>query len=203
MLLAIADTADALTEPHQHHEPIYDRDQHRNRRMRRIWTTTQPGLLAALWQAVAPARTTTDDDSSNNSGFRSAPPLCVEALSRHTQIQIATVRWCWSLHIELRDTTDSNIRALVGAAGNLDSDTQHALLDELRQWRTWAAVMTGWQAPAYAPHVPCPNPDCQRADTLRVNLDRQTALCIACRTTWDRDNIGILADYIRASTEAA
>ena len=199
LLTEIADAADALTEPHQHAEPIYDYDTHRNRRMKRAYVTVQPGLLQALTDAVEPA--TKPDGEVRQAGFRSAPPLCVEAVSRLAVIQLAAVRWCWSLKLDLRDTTASNIRALVGAAGNLDSDTQTTLLDELRQWRTWAAVMSGWQSPAYSPKVNCPVDGCGKPNTLRINLTRKTAMCVDCHATWDEATIGILADYIRTTTD--
>lgn len=199
LLTDIADAADALTEPHQHAEPIYDYDRHRNRRMKRAFVTTQPGLLQALRDTIHPA--IRDENEGRPPGFRSAPPLCLEALSRLAVVELGAVRWCWSLRIQLRDTTESNIRALVGAAGNLDSDTALTLLDELRQWRTWAAVMSGWQSPAYSPAVACPVDGCGKPNALRINLARKTALCTECRATWDEATIGILADYIRTSSE--
>lgn len=197
----ITDAADALTEPHQHVEPIYDLDRHRNKRLRHVHTTIQPGLLQALWEAIEPGRAT--DDATTAGGFRSVPPLCLEALSRHTAIQIGVIRLSWSLRVDLRDTTASTIRAFVGAAPNLDTDTQTYVLGELRTWRTWCAVMTGWQSPNYAPHVPCPVAACERANGLRINLTRKTAMCVACGAIWDEDRIGVLADYIRATKEAA
>lgn len=199
LLRDIADTADALTEPHQHLEPVYDYDHHRNRRMKRVYATVQPGLLGALAEAVEPA--TKPEGEGRPAGFRSAPPLCLEAVSRLAVIQLGVIRWCWSLHIELRDTTESNLRGLVGAAGNMDPDTQTVFLDELRQWRTWCAVMTGWQSPAYAPAVPCPVDGCAQRNTLRINLARKTGMCTHCHATWDETTIGILADYIRTSTD--
>lgn len=200
LLADIADAADALTEPHQHAEPIYDYDAHRNRRMKRAYVTTQPGLLQALRDVIVPTATGGENEG-RPAGFRSAPPLCLEAVSRLAVVEIAAVRWCWSLKLELRDTTESNIRALVGAAGNLDSDTQVSLLDELRQWRTWAAVMSGWQSPAYSPKVNCPVDGCGKPNTIRINLARKSALCVECHASWDESTIGILADYIRTTTD--
>jgi hypothetical protein len=198
MLQDIADTADALTEPHQHLEPIWDYDQHRNKRMRRVFATVQPGLIRALVEAVTPA--TKPDGDVRPAGYRSAPPLCLEAVSRLAVIQIGVVGWCWSLKVDIRDTTESSLRGLVGAAPTMDSDTQATFLDELRQWRTWCAVMTGWQSPAYSPAVTCPVDQCGKPNTIRINLTRKTGMCTACHATWDEDTIGILADYIRTTT---
>ncbi len=200
MLQDIADVADALTEPHRHLEPVYDTDRHRNRRLRRVWPSSQPGLLQALWEAIEPGRAAVDKGRPAG-GYRSVPPLCLEAVSRYVSIQIGVVRLCWSLDVRLRDSTASSIRALVGAAALADSEAQAFVLGELRTWRTWCAVMTGWQTPAYAPTVPCPA--CDRANALRINLGRKTAMCIACDACWDPGTIGVLANYIRAATEAA
>src|SRR6266545_4340007 len=149
----IADVADELTDPHPHLEKIYTTTTSRHRRLTHLHKTTQPGLLTQLRDAVLPAAT---QDAPSRRGIpRSQPPLPLEALSLLVVI-------------------------VVGAAATLDSDTQAALLDELRRWRTWCAVMTGWQSPLYQPHAPCPH--CDQRGTLRVNLARQSAFCTT--KTW-------------------
>ena len=206
VLSAIAEVAEALCDPRQHHEPIYDVDRHRNKRLRRVWSTVQPGLIQQLRDAIRPGSATIDGEQfSGSAGYRSAPPLQMEAASKYMVIAIGATRWCWSLELDIRDTAEGNVRALVGAAGNMDDETGRTLLDEMRQWRTWAAVMTGWQSPLYAPHVPCPNPECGQSNSLRVNLSAKRALCNACNRVWGEDDgaIFILADYIRLATEAA
>ena len=204
----IADVADELTDPHPHLEKIYTTTTSRHRRLTHLHKTVQPGLLTQVRDAVLPAAT---QDADGHRGIpRSRPPLQLEALSLLVVIEIGAARWCWSVHLDQRDTAESNIRALVGAAATLDSDTQAALLDELRRWRTWCAVMTGWQSPLYQPHAPCPH--CDQRGTLRVNLARQSAFCTTktwspergehlwC-ATWNPATIGVLADHIRATTD--
>jgi hypothetical protein len=102
--------------------------------------------------------------------------------------------------VDLRDTPEGNIRALVGASTRMDQDTTDTLADELRTWRNTASTLTGWTSAPYRPQVPCPVPDCGRVGKLRVNLTRQSAMCLACRAVWDTDAIGILAEYIRGVT---
>jgi hypothetical protein len=202
LLSRIAETADLLTDPRPHVERSKVWDSNRNAKWR-VHKTVQPGLLAQLYESVIPGRG--ELDSRGKPGSR--PPLALEALSAHTVITIAVTRWCWSLHLDLRDTPESNIRALVGAAAILDDDTARTLYTEMRTWRRTCAVLTGWEQLWQPDKIPCPVVDCGTLNSLRVNLTTQTALCVACRASWDADDgtIGILADYISryADKEAA
>lgn len=196
-LADIAALADELTDPHRHRQPyeIWTRSRHR-KILHHV--TTQPGLLTQLRDQYEP--TAAGEPGSNPPDSR--PPLNLEAISRHTMITLAATRWCWSLRIDLRDTVESNIRALVGAAGQLDHDDQSALHAELRQWHTWAAVLTGWQTPPYRPHT-ATCPACAARGSLTIRLDTQRAYCrhVDCGATWDPTTIGLLADHIRRTTE--
>jgi hypothetical protein len=202
LLDQILDTADALTEPHMHTEPITYWDTNRHRKTRRH-TTIQPGLLAQLYQSVIPASSSTE--ASAGGTFGSRPPLAVEALSRHDQIAMAVLRWCTSMGLPTRASVESNIRALVGAVGHLDDDTTAALLTEMRQWRRWAAVLTGWENLLRPAGVPCPIVDCGKTNTLRINLTTKTGMCQACGATWSEDDggISILADHVRLQSNRA
>lgn len=197
----IAAVADELTEPHQHIERIPYWNGSRNKKIR-VHTTIQPGLLAQLHASVAdPVR-----DAEHLGGRQtpaSRPPLALEALSKHVAIVIGVTRWCWSLRLEIRDTAESNIRALVGKASELDTETRRALYDEMRLWRRWAAVMTGWESDLFEPRVACPV--CDKVGTLRVNLKAKQAFCnnIDCAAGWsDEDgSLYVLADHIRLRSE--
>lgn len=191
----IAETADALTEPHLHREPIHYWDTNRHRKLRHH-ITVLPGLLAQLYQSVIPASSSAEPHAGGVPGSR--PPLAVEALSRHDEIAMAVLRWCRQLDLEPRVSVDSNVRALVGAAGRLDGDDQKELLREMRRWRGWCSVMAGWENVFNPAGATCPRPGCGRTSTLRINLTAKTALCRACGTTWsDEDgSIGVLARHI-------
>lgn len=201
-LVDIAAIAEELCEPHQHTEQIVDRDPaDRRKRRRRIWVTTQPGLISQLKTASEGH----GDGRTEQGGSRvpgSRPPGFWEALARHSAISIDVVRWCWELNLDIRDTPEAGIRALVGAATNLDDSTARDLLAALRGWRHQAAVMTGWAHPAFAPAVNCPIVDCGRHATIRINTDRMVAWCIACDSRWDDEAgaIRTLARYIEART---
>lgn len=191
VLQEIADVAGELADGRQHTERIPFWDGQRNKKYR-THTIVLPGLLAQLYESVIPSSAEADGARSHPA---SKPPLALEALSAHSWVVTAVTRWCWSLRIDLRDTVEGNVRALVGAAANLDSDTAHSLLSEMRSWRRRCAVMTGWER-LYCPHVPCPV--CEKVGTLRVNLSVKQAFCTNadCRADWSEETIGLLGEYI-------
>ena len=197
-LTTITGLAEQLCDPRHHVERVPYWDKQRNRKHRE-WRTTQPGLLRQLHDAaIAPVQGLTEAGARPHPSSR--PPLALEALSTHTAICAYSARWCWSLKLDLRDTVEGNIRALVGAAPGLDDDEVVLLAQEMRQWQRWAAVATGWIAPLYQPHVPCPA--CQVKGKLRINLTAQAAHCRGCQTTWAADDGSIFAlgEYIQTHT---
>jgi hypothetical protein len=197
-LTTITGLADALCDPHHHVERVPYWDRNRNKKYRE-WRTTQPGLLRQLHEAaVEPVQTLAEAGARPHPASR--PPLALEALSTHAAITAYAARWCWSLKLDQRDTVEANIRALIGAAAGLDDDDLALLAQELRQWYRWASVATGWTAPAYSPHVPCPA--CEQVGKLRVNLHAQIAHCRNCQNTWagDDGSIFALGEYIAAHT---
>jgi hypothetical protein len=201
MMATLVELAEQLADPHHHHEPIVDRDQHRNRTVRRAWTTRQDGLLAQL-AAAATERTRSGDRPA---GARpvpgSRPPGDLEAMARYAAITIDVCRWCWVLRIPQRDTVEDNIRALVGAAPGLEAADLSDLLVSMRRWHHQAAVMTGWASRAFAPNVPCPQ--CDETGALRVNVDRRMAMCVRadCGAQWTPETIGVLGEYIQMATD--
>lgn len=68
-------------------------------------------------------------------------------------------------------------------------------------WWVAARCATGWETPAYAPDVPCPNMDCERWSTLRIRLTDGIGHCIECGATWQADQFSVLGDYIRWASE--
>lgn len=198
----LASLAEELCDARQHVERVWDRDKHRNKRMRRAHVTTQPGLLAQLAEAVTES-TAAPEDGGGHSVPGSRPPGAWEAMARHSAITVAAAGWCFYLEVAQRDTVEANIRALVGAASVLDANDLSALVADVRSWRHQAAVMTGWASPSFTPQVPCPIVDCGKSNTIRVNLDRQLALCTACESRWDGEDgsFAVLAAYVEGATE--
>lgn len=181
ILADIAAVAEELADAHQHRSqvPYWDHNRHRKFRTHLV---ALPGLLDQLYESVYPA--------SQEGGTRqppgSRPPLSVEALGTHTAITAYVTGWCVRSGLRSRGLVTANLRALVGAAGNLPSDDQRALLADLRRWRTWCAVMTGWERVDTYPGVPCPV--CGETGTLRVNLTSERGYC----TNQTRDEDGVL-----------
>lgn len=204
VLAEIAELADELTDSQEHIELIYGWTQNRHRKLLRKHKYTRPGLLQELRDAI---HTPTPADTDNTTTLRpipgSKPPLLLEALARLIDIETSSNRWIWLAGIPNRGRAESNIRALVGAAANMISDQQHELLQDLRRWRAWAAVMSGWALPPYQPRINCPMPDCGQHSTIRIILERKTGLCVACQTIWTEwdGTINLLAAYIKTETD--
>ncbi len=206
VLADIADLAEVLCDPHQHTERFDYWDANRHRKVGRH-VTVQDGLIHQLYESVF--RQTALD--GGHTAPASRPPLALEALSLHTVITIAVAKWCWQLRVRQRDSIEQDIRALVGKVPTVDSDTAHQLRADLRRWRSWCEVMTGWET-VFAPKgVPCPVVECGQTGTLRILLAAKRAFCRnpaqhpdgtpVCGATWDHDTIGLLADYIRQVTD--
>jgi hypothetical protein len=194
----IRDNADALTDSYLHREPIHYWDHSRHRRIRHH-ITRQPGLLAQLHNAVTP--TTTPADGQPGGGKPgSRPPLAIEALSTHDEITAAVRTWCTSIGLEIRPRVESNLRQLAAKAMSFDEPTAHLLISDLRRWRRWCLVMTGWEHVRRLRGVTCPHADCQTPDSIRVNLTTVTALCRACGQVWSEEDhtIGLLAQHATA-----
>jgi hypothetical protein len=142
-LTAITALAAELCDPHQHVEPIVDRDPaDRRHRRRRVWVTVQPGLILQLRQAAEShvgGRTERDGTSVPDS----RPPGGWEALARLNEISTAVNEWCRSLNLPIQDTQDTpegGIRALAAAAPHLDDTTAWILVQRqhvIGPWRPW------------------------------------------------------------------
>lgn len=209
LLRDILEAADALTDGRQHTERVAYFDHNRNRKFR-THKVILPGLLAQLYESVIPS-------GGGEGGPRphpgSRPPLALEALSTHTVITIAVAKWCWDLRVEMRDTVESSIRAVVAAVPLEDTPTQHRLRADLRRWRTWCAVMTGWERVDTYPAAVCPV--CGKQGSLRVNLTAERGYCtnqdpgpdgrLICGSTWSMvdGSLVVLGNHIKSSQGAA
>lgn len=195
----LRDTADALTDSYLHRETVHVWDHHRHRRTRH-WQTRQPGLLAQLHHAAHHPLNCADDGSTSSGKPGSRPPLAVEALSVHDEITGDIRRRCTALGLVLRPTVESNLRQLCAKAVSFDEPAGRALLADLRRWRRWCLVMTGWEHVRRLRNVTCP--ECHAAGTLRVNLTTATAGCTGCGAAWARDD-GNLHTLARHAAPAA
>lgn len=65
---------------------------------------------------------------------------------------------------------------------------------DVRRWWHQARIIVGWDMAAWVPNNTCPV--CDERRKLRIRLD--SALCVECRTLWTEDQLGLLAEHIRA-----
>lgn len=200
----IRDTADALTDSALHRQPIRDWDHNRNPRIR-YHETRQPGLLTQLAHAIHPTNSLTDNPTSaGKPGSR--PPLALEALSTHHEITWHAKLWCTTLGLPVTASVESNIRRLASKAMSFDEPAGRTLLADLRRWRRWCLVMTGWEKVTDLRGVTCPLITCRQPGTLRINLTTASALCRACGSTWSQDDhtLNGLIDYVeKCATKGA
>jgi hypothetical protein len=68
---------------------------------------------------------------------------------------------------------------------------------DIRRWWHQARIITGWDTPAFKPRATCPV--CDAHGSLRVKPDG--ALCVECRSLWDAQQIGLLAEHIRSENQ--
>lgn len=73
---------------------------------------------------------------------------------------------------------------------------RHHLEHDVQRWWHQARIITGWDIPAYRPYNTCPV--CEHRGGLRINVELEAGFCIECRSIWDRTQIGLLAEHIRA-----
>lgn len=197
-LATIPDAVDALTNPIQVRER-YEVWENRNRKVR-YWAHSLPSLLDQLHAAVIPGEVYVEDDGGHIRRMpQSTPPARLEAINAALIIDAGSALWVVRVGITLRESADRNLRALVGA--NTDSDTEADILRDLRRWYGMAATIAGWERPPWRPSAPCPI--CDHIGSLRVRLDRQTATCVECGEAWTPDTIGLLGEYVRGITTTA
>jgi hypothetical protein len=193
--MTIHDYVRELTTPHQHRE-------HYTLRRSGTWygqdhVTAVPALLVQL-EAATPSGAVEERD---NTGFGSRPAARLEAVDTLTRIDHEAAAWVRRLGHDDPGLTTRCVRFLGGLAADLDPKTRTQLTADLRRWWTWARIVSGWDSAAWRPDNTCPM--CGERRSLRVNLAAEAAFCVAdgCRETWDRSNIGLLADHIRAESE--
>lgn len=200
---------DELADPRQHTATSHIWV-NRNKKLRRH-ITVQPGLMTQLYEAIMPG----SGEAEGRTALSSRPPLALEAMSKHVEITAAVTWWCWELRVDLRDSVESNMRALIGAAATLDTERQKSLARDARRWRNWCAVLTGWEQVVAPRGVPCPVVECGKTGTLRINLTTKSAFCNnpdrdsdgnrICSAVWDEEDgsIAVLADYIASRAKDA
>lgn len=195
-LVSISDDVRQLVEGARHAERFEPYDEQRRRHLpSRLHWTRHPSLLDQLRAAETAGQGSSDGPMTG--GYESRPTARLEALDRLHAIDQAVDDWLVrKLHTYgQRTTLEENLRALVGAAGDLDALGRTALAREVCRWLTWARVVTGWESAPWRPNAACPM--CEQRGGLRVRLEDHAAACLDCGETWDHGTLGLLADHLR------
>lgn len=197
--MQLADYVRELTQRHNHVEPYTTRGL-TGGWIGRKHITNVPSLITQLWDNDTPSQAAGDGPRP---GFQSRPAARLEALDAAVRIDIEAARWVTDLGETPRGlNTQDTIRQLHGLAVGADPAQRRAIEHDVRRWWTQARIVTGWDSPAWSPDNTCPQ--CGERGTLKVRLAEHIGMCThdACRTTWDEQSIGLLADHIRAESEA-
>jgi hypothetical protein len=193
----LADYVRELTEPHQHQEGYLVRGI-TGGFAPRTHVTRVPALLTQLWDAPS-----NQSETGSAAGYESRPVARLEALDTAARIDIQAARWITDLgeHPRSLHTADV-IHQLHGLVPSANQVQRKAIESSVRSWWMQARIVTGWDSPAWSPSNTCPQ--CGERGTLKVRLAEHIAMCKndACLATWDETTIGLLADHIRAESEA-
>lgn len=178
----IAQLADELAQPHVHAEP-YRTWKSRNRKDR-LHYTTHPGLLEQLrLRAVDPSKLLNDVGGGASKKPASRPPLAIEAFSRWIDIRHAVAEWGFALGIDYEPVPEEGILALSKVAITQTETTVQAITRDMRQWRRWCAVMTGWESKVFSPAINCPS--CTSFRSIRINSSVGIGFCCECQHSWE------------------
>lgn len=199
----LADAVVELTQPIRHEQP-YTIWVNRNRK-RRVHVTMHPCLLDQLADATDPGQhhAWPDNDGHGCAVPGSTPAARLSVVDLQRRIMRETLAWHRYLDHQPPPNLHRGVAGLVAVSGDADLDDLAELVTDVRRWRAWAKLLTGWATPPWSPRVPCPV--CGTLGQLRVWLDRSVAGCghDDCRAWWDEHTIGILGNYIRTYTDAA
>jgi hypothetical protein len=209
----MAQMAGELCHLHKHHEPVFGWDKHRNKKLLKVHTTDQPGLLEQL-RDVGHRGLTVEVEAVTGGKPKSKPPGCFEAFSRHVYIAVEAGKWCQRVGLPVRNTVEESVLGLVGKAPNLDDGMLDKLATEVRFWHHQAASVTGWGVTPYTPPVRCPS--CSAFSSVRMNakVDGQkvvgSAYCtnperdadnnLVCGSIWVEIDLPVLIAYVQSVT---
>ncbi len=205
VLADLRDTADALTDPTQIRHPRHGWDHNRHKVTLPDHVVVLPGLLTQLGDMAYPGGRV--DDTSGRAVPKSRPPGNPKALVAYLDIHIAVGRWTVQFGLGWRDTVESQVRQLLGAAPTQDHDDQLELLADMRRWLRQCEELTGLRERDPELTAPCPIEGCGQR-TLRINLTGKTARCVSCGARWAEQetehvgNLGVLARHIAAHRQA-
>lgn len=164
-------------------------------------TTTIPSLLDALRAACVPG-SAPEQVGATGGAFESKPPLEVEAVTVYRGIRDDAARWARKYGLNPREPLPRTLRLLVSVTAT--EDQRANLLTDATRWVREARLAVGLDAAPITVEARCPI--CGRKNAIVVHgvgltPDRQHANCIRCNVTWSPDQLGLLAEMLRANRE--
>jgi hypothetical protein len=206
--LELADYVHELADTHHHVETYQTRSITGTGFVDARHATTVPALLTQLADNDIPSATV---DEGPRPGFASKPAARLDALVALTDIDLEINRWILDIGEQPRHLDTPNaLRQLHSIVAASDPLTRRAVERDVRRWWTRARIVTGWDSPAWTPDNTCPS--CGERGSLRIRLADHIGMCTGrgdeekrrepCGATWDESTIGVLADHIRAESEA-
>lgn len=205
VLTDLRETADALTDPTRVRHPRHTWSDSRHKVTLPDHVVDLPGLLTQLGDAAYPG------GRAGDGGGRGVPksrlPGNPKALAAYLDIHIAVTRWTVRFGLGMRDTIESQVRHVLGAAATQPHDVRLDLLADMRRWLRQCEEITGWRDRDPELTTPCPADGCGQR-TLRINLTGRTARCVSCGARWAEQeseqvgSIGVLARHIAAHRQA-
>jgi len=156
-----------------------------------------PGLLDQLDRATAPGGT--GPAVGGGSGLGSREPVRLSAVNLLDEIRRALAWWATTYAGRAGASAAGSLHELSTVAYAMDRHSMTLLIGDLDAWRTRARWILGWEAPPFAPHLPCP--ECASVATLRLWAEEHYAACVVCGAWWDKENLGRLRDQIRLTRD--
>lgn len=204
--MTLADYVRELTEPHTHVETYQTKSLTGPGFIDARHITRAPALLVQLANNDVPSAAS---DDGPRAGYASKPAARLEALDALVSIDLAVNRWILDIgdqpqHLD----TARALQQLHSLAVGADQVTRTAIERDVHRWWIHARIVTGWDSAAWSPDNTCPA--CGERGTLRIRLAEHIGRCTfkgddrrdPCGATWDEATIGLLADHIRAESEA-
>lgn len=156
-----------------------------------------PGLLAQLDRATQPGGT--GPALGGSGGYGSREPARLSAVNLLDEIRRGLAWWATTYTGRAGADPAGSLRELSTVTYAMDRQAVTMLVADLNAWRTRARWILGWEAPPFAPHVPCP--DCAGIGTLRLWPAERYVACLLCGAWWDSAGLGRLRDQLRISRD--
>jgi hypothetical protein len=216
----VHDMVNELTRDHGHRQRYTVSDKGT------IWNRAHITDVPALVNQLLGATPGGSKDEAGAGAAKSKPAARIEAIDTLMLIDDEAARWIRRLgHDDPGDKLDPTTKRPISGSGTIaciqllhglhastetcgrttptkspggrpTCCTRHTIEHDIRRWWQQARIITGWDTASYRPFNTCPV--CEHRGGLRINVVIQAGFCVECRSVWSADDIGLLAEHIRA-----